>query len=93
MPVSTSPAQSLFAEASRSLEQHAISLKVFKNLALLAEESVSAEDAGRLLLEKFGSEGEVLVFLGRHMATVENVLKRWYATACLQAHETKGMKQ
>lgn len=83
----------LFADAKSSLDIHATAQKGFERMWLCSIGSISDADAARLLLETLGTEEEVKRWVHLHLSLTENVLKRWYMSARLQAHETKGTKE
>lgn len=83
----------LFAENQRSVQMHIETQKAFERIYLCALGSISDEDAARLLLETLGSEEEVKRWVEVHLSVVNNVLKRWYMTARIQAHEQREMKK
>lgn len=59
---------------------------------LCAIGSVSDADAARLLLKVHGSEQAVKAWCENHLNLANNVLRRWYMTARIEAHESKKLK-
>ena len=76
-------------EASAAVKQHAFAQRCIRNLALYAENSSSAEDAGRLLLETLGSEQAVKEWIDFHMIEIKRALTIWYVTARIEAIEKR----
>ena len=85
--------EKVFSDARESIGAHAQARKVIRNVARCADGSISAEDAGRLLLKALGSEQAVKEWVERHANQINRALTLWYMAARIEADETKGRKK
>lgn len=79
-------------DIERDIEAHATTQQGFQAMYLCAIGSISDADAARLLLKIHGTEEAVKAWCEYHLNLTNNVLRRWYMTARIEAHEPTQQK-
>jgi len=85
--------EQVFSDARAAVGSHAQVRRVVRNVARCADGSISAEEAGCLLLKSLGSEQAVKEWVEHHTNQINRALTLWYMAARIEAHETKGSKK
>lgn len=79
-------------DIERDIAAHATTQQGFQAMFLCAMGSISDADAARLLLKIHGTEEAVKAWCEYHLNLTNNVLRRWYMTARIEAHEAQKQK-
>lgn len=83
--------KALLVRLKDAADDHHCSRRLFRNLAAIAQNSLNADEAGRLIAEHIEANDDVEEWIELHRQLVEITLARWHDAARRFA-QTKGEK-